>query len=49
MSRASETTLTFFIMYSSPLTSKVCLLVNLLKNPSIMPLGVFLVTCPFLV
>ena len=43
MSHARVTTLTFFVVYLSPLTSEVYLLVNLLKNPSIMPLGVFLV------
>ena len=29
MSRARETPLTLFVMYLSPLTSEVCLLVNL--------------------
>ena len=43
MSHARATTLTFFIVYSSPLMSKVYLLVNLLKNPSIMLFGIFLV------
>ena len=43
MSHARETTLTVFIVYLSPLMFEVYLLVNLLKNPSIMPLGVFLV------
>ena len=41
MSHARETTLTFFIMYLSPWESEVYLLVNLLKNLSIMLLGVF--------
>ena len=44
MSHARETTITFFVMYLSPLMSEVYLLVNLLKNPSIMPLRVFLVS-----
>ena len=43
MSHARATTLTFFIVYLSPLMSIVYLLVNLLKNPSIMLLGIFLV------
>ena len=44
MSHAKETTLTFSVMCLSPLMSEVYHLVNLfLKNPSIMPLGVFLV------
>ena len=32
MSRARETTLTFFVMYLSPLTSEVYLLVNLFSK-----------------
>ena len=44
MSHARETNITFFVMYLSPLTSEVYLLANLLKNLSIMPLGVFLVS-----
>ena len=47
MSHARETTLTFFVMYLSPLTSEVYLLsfqrLTFLKNTSIMLLGVFLV------
>ena len=41
VSYARETTLTFFIMYLSPLMSEVYLLFNLLKNLSIMPFGIF--------
>ena len=33
MSQVRETTLTFFIMYLSPLTSEVYLLVNLFRKP----------------
>ena len=33
MSHARETTLTFFIMYLTPLTSEVYLLVNLFEKP----------------
>ena len=43
VSLARETTLTLFIMHLSPLTSEVYFLINLLKNLSIMLLGIFLV------
>ena len=33
MSHERETTLTFFVMYLSPLTSEVYLLVNLFEKP----------------
>ena len=44
MSHARGTILTFFVMYLPALMSEVYLLVNLLKNRSIMPLGIFLGT-----
>ena len=47
MSCARGTTLTFFIMYLSPLTSEVYFLANLLENLSIMLLDILNIYCNF--
>ena len=43
MSHARGITLTFLIMYFSPLMSEVYFRLTFLKTPSIMPIGIFLV------